>query len=49
MATLLAAEFEPEKLAELGARYGHYFKLETVPELCAEHGLTHPMLEMLQA
>ena len=36
------------KLAELGAHYGHYFKPETVPELCGEHGLTHPMLEALE-
>ena len=48
MATLMAGEFDPEKLAELGAHYGHYFKPETVPELCAEHGLTHPMLAMLE-
>ena len=49
MAELLAGEFSPEKLAELGAHYGHYFKPETVPRLCEEHGLTHPMLEMLKA
>ena len=48
MATLMAGEFDPEKLAELGAHYGLYFKPETVPELCAEHGLTHPMLAMLE-
>ena len=46
-AAALAGEFSPDDLAELGARYGHYFKPETVPELCAEHGLTHPMLETL--
>ena len=44
----MAGEFDAEKLAELGAGYGLYFKPETVPELCAEHGLTHPMLEMLE-
>ncbi len=49
LAGLMAGEFDPTKLAELGARYGHYFKPETVPELCREHGLTHPMLEMLAA
>ena len=46
-ATALAGEFHPDQLTEIGARYGHYFKPESVPELCAEHGLTHPMLEML--
>ncbi|MFN8112777.1 MAG: cupin domain-containing protein [Solirubrobacterales bacterium] len=45
----LAGEFDIEQLTELGARYGHYFKPETLPELCAEHGLTHPMLEVLAA
>ena len=49
VAAAMAGEFDPEKLAELGARYGHYFKPETVPELCAEHGLTHPMMEALAA
>ena len=48
-AEMLAGEFDPEDLGELGAHYGHYFKPETVPQLCEEHGLTHPMLEMLQA
>jgi mannose-6-phosphate isomerase-like protein (cupin superfamily) len=48
-AELQAGEFDPQELAELGAHYGHYFKPETVPQLCEEHGLTHPMLEMLQA
>ncbi|MGA9580309.1 MAG: cupin domain-containing protein, partial [Terrimicrobiaceae bacterium] len=45
LATLMAGEFDPEKLAKLGASYGHYFKLESIPELCAEHGLWHPMLD----
>lgn len=49
VAAAMAGEFDPEVLAELGARYGHYFKPETVPELCAEHGLTHPMMEALAA
>ena len=47
VADLMAGEFDPEKLAEVGAKYGHSFKPETVPALCAEHGLTHPMLELL--
>ena len=46
MAALVAGEFDPEKLAELGGRYGLHFQPESVPELCAEHGLTHPMLEL---
>lgn len=49
LAALMAGEFDPEKLAGLGAQYGHYFRPESVPELCAEHGLTHPMMEALAA
>ena len=45
----MAGEFNPEKLVELGAAYGHYFKPESIEELCAEHGLTHPMLEAAAA
>jgi mannose-6-phosphate isomerase-like protein (cupin superfamily) len=30
---------DPEELASLGARYGHYFKLDSVPELLDRFGL----------
>lgn len=33
---------DPAGLAELGARYGLEFRPETVPDLCAEHGLEFP-------
>ena len=33
--------FDPEALS---ARYGIEFDLESVPRLCAEHGLVHPLL-----
>ncbi|MFN8163714.1 MAG: cupin domain-containing protein [Solirubrobacterales bacterium] len=33
--------FEPEVLSE---RYGIDFDMESVPRICAEHGLTHPLL-----
>ena len=36
---------DPALLEELGARYGLDFDPESVPRLCAEHGLTHPLLE----
>ena len=32
-------------MEELSRRYGIEFDLESVPRLCAEHGLTHPLLE----
>jgi mannose-6-phosphate isomerase-like protein (cupin superfamily) len=31
--------------AELGPKYGIEFDPESIPRLCAEHGLTHPALE----
>lgn len=41
LATAMAApDFEPQQLAGLGARYGIEFDPESVPRLCAEHGLT---------
>jgi mannose-6-phosphate isomerase-like protein (cupin superfamily) len=44
----LVAAPEPDLAAigELNTRYGLEMKPETVPELCREHGLTHPLLEM---
>lgn len=35
---------DPAQLGELGARYGLEFQPESVPRLCEEHGLEHPML-----
>ena len=34
-----AMNTDPEELAALGDRYGHYFKLESVPELVERFGL----------
>ena len=33
---------EVPDLAELGARYGHYFQPETIARLCQQHGLVFP-------
>ena len=38
-------EFEPTRLAELGARYGLDFDLQSVARLCAEHGLAFPAID----
>jgi mannose-6-phosphate isomerase-like protein (cupin superfamily) len=47
MASLVSRpDLDPAQLGELGARYGLELKPETVPQLCAEHGLDHPMLHM---
>ncbi len=34
-----AIDTDPDELTALGARYGHYFKLESVPELVERFGL----------
>jgi mannose-6-phosphate isomerase-like protein (cupin superfamily) len=34
-----AINADPEELAALGARYGHYFRLDSVPELVERFGL----------
>ena len=34
-----ALKADPDELTALGARYGHYFKLESVPELLERFGL----------
>lgn len=36
--------FSPAQMGEIGARYGLEFQPESVPALCAEHGLEHPLL-----
>jgi mannose-6-phosphate isomerase-like protein (cupin superfamily) len=34
------------EMAGLGPKYGIEFEMESVPRLCAEHGLTHPLLQV---
>jgi mannose-6-phosphate isomerase-like protein (cupin superfamily) len=47
LAELVAApELDLAAMGELRGRYGLEMRPETVPEICSEHGLTHPMLEM---
>jgi mannose-6-phosphate isomerase-like protein (cupin superfamily) len=43
---MAAPDFAPPQIGELGARYGLEFDPESVPRLCAEHGLDHPLLHM---
>ncbi len=40
---MASPDFDPEHLAELGGRYGLEFRPDSIPELCAAHGPTHPM------
>jgi len=44
--TMSGPDFDPAQMGELGARYGLEFEPESVPRLCAEHGLDHPLLHM---
>jgi mannose-6-phosphate isomerase-like protein (cupin superfamily) len=44
-ALMQSPEFDPSEAAEVGSRYGIEFQPESIPVLCAEHGLNHPMLE----
>jgi quercetin dioxygenase-like cupin family protein len=37
--------FDPEALS---VKYGIEFDMESVPRICSEHGLTHPLLEQMQ-
>jgi mannose-6-phosphate isomerase-like protein (cupin superfamily) len=47
MAELMGSpEFAPEAMGELGASYGVEFQPDSVPRLCSEHGLDHPLLHM---
>jgi mannose-6-phosphate isomerase-like protein (cupin superfamily) len=44
-AAMASADFDPSRMPDLGGRYGVEFDPDSVPRLCAEHGLTHPLLE----
>ncbi len=39
-------DFEPSQLAELDVRYGIESDPASIERLCAEHGLTHPLLDV---
>ena len=38
--------FDPSQMGELGSRYGLEFDPESVPRLCTEYGLDHPLRHM---
>ena len=42
---MASPEFEPPQLGEVAARYGLETDPESIPRLCAEHGLRHPTAE----
>ena len=43
-AAMSGEDFDPAVLDEIGARYAVEFDPESVPRVCAEYGLDHPML-----
>jgi mannose-6-phosphate isomerase-like protein (cupin superfamily) len=47
-AVMEAEEPDLSRLDDLGERYGIEFQPESVPRLCEEHGLDHPLLHMSQ-
>jgi hypothetical protein len=42
---MASPDFDPQQMAEIAGRYGLELQPESIPALCAEHGLTHPMLQ----
>ena len=47
LGTLLSAEFDPAAMLKLAEDYGLEVDPSTIPGLCKEHKLEHPMLDML--
>jgi len=43
-AAMQRPDFEPAEMGALNARYGIEFDPASVPRICAEHGLDHPLL-----
>ena len=44
-AAMASPAFDPQQMAALAGHYGLEIRPDSVPELCAAHGLTHPMLQ----
>ncbi len=44
LAEVFATAFSPEQIGQVGARYGLEADPMSIPRLCEEHGLDHPML-----
>jgi len=44
-AEMASPDFSPEKIGEVGARYGLEADPTSIPRLCEEYGLRHPLLE----
>jgi mannose-6-phosphate isomerase-like protein (cupin superfamily) len=42
---MASPDFDPEELVGIAGRYGLEVDPESIPRICAEHGLTYPMAE----
>lgn len=45
-AAMEAPDFTPGQLGEIGERHGLELQLESLPGICAKHGLDHPLLHV---
>jgi mannose-6-phosphate isomerase-like protein (cupin superfamily) len=45
-AAMASPDFDPHQMADGAARYGLELQPDSIPALCAKHGLTHPMLQV---
>lgn len=45
-AALQAPDFTPAALGAIGERYGLELQLESLPQICEDHGLDHPLLHI---
>ena len=48
-AAMAAPDFNLQQMADLAGRYGLELQPDSIAALCAEHGLTHPMLQATNA
>ena len=46
---LASGDFKPELLGDLAERYGLEVKPDSIPELCAEYGVEHPLFNPTEA
>jgi hypothetical protein len=47
--TMGSPDFDPQQLEDIAAGYGLELQLDSIPHLCAQHGLWHPTLEASRA
>jgi mannose-6-phosphate isomerase-like protein (cupin superfamily) len=45
-AAMASPDFDPQQMADGAARYGIELKPDSIPALCAKHGLRHPLLQV---